>query len=144
MEKDNPRYSFLTDRNVRILHTYYGHSWLSISQHRRHRYYQSLIKKEGTVEPEFEDEVPTLSFDLHAVWIDDMGIKGYNSVFSTDSAEESEKERTRKTKLGKLARKRFEAMLRSLSGVRGELARCMAFSLEHAEASNEVSICGRV
>ena len=69
-----------------------------------------------------------------------MGVKGYNSVFSTDSAEESEKERTRKTKLGKLARKRFEAMLRSLSGSRCELARCMAFSLEHAEASNEVSI----
>ena len=67
-------------------------------------------------------------------------MKGYNSVFSTDSAEESEKERTRKTKLGKLARKRFEAMLRSLSGLRGELARCMAFSLEHAEASNEVSV----
>lgn len=69
-----------------------------------------------------------------------MGVKGYNSVFSTDSAEESEKERTRKTKLGKLARKRFEAMLRSLSGSRCELARCMAFSLEHAEASNEVSL----
>lgn len=67
-------------------------------------------------------------------------MKGYNSVFSTDSAEESERERMRKTKLGKLARKRFEAMLRSLSGLRGELARCMAFSLEHAEASNEVSV----
>jgi hypothetical protein len=67
-------------------------------------------------------------------------VKGYNSDFSTDSAEESEKERTRKTKLGKLARKRFEGMLRSLSGLRGELARCMAFSLEHAEASNEVSV----
>ena len=72
--------------------------------------------------------------------MDDIGVKGYNSVFSTDSAEESEKERTRKTKLGKFARKRFEAMLRSLSGSRGELARCMAFSLEHAEASNEVFV----
>jgi U2-associated protein SR140 len=103
-----------------------------------------LVKKEGTIEPEFEDEVRILSFPLHAAWIDNMGIKGYNSVFSTDSAEESEKERTRKTKLGKLARKRFEAMLRSLSGARGEFARCMAFSLEHAEASNEVYLCGRV
>ncbi|KAI9508225.1 hypothetical protein F5148DRAFT_1198407 [Russula earlei] len=106
MEKENPRYSFLTDPLF----------W----QHRKHRLYQSLVKRDGTVEPEFEDE-------------------GYNSVFSTDSAEESEKERTRKTKLGKLARKRFEAILRSLSGTRGELARCMAFSLEHAEASNEVA-----
>ena len=99
-----------------------------------------MIKKDGIIEPEFDDEVRNLSSGLH-VWINDMDIKGYNSVFSTDSAEESEKERTRKTKLGRLARKRFEAMLRSLSGVRGELARCMAFSLEHAEASNEVSIC---
>ncbi|KAI0266790.1 hypothetical protein BC834DRAFT_873532 [Gloeopeniophorella convolvens] len=103
MEKENPRYSFLTD------HT-----------HRKHKLYRSLVAREGSIEPEFEDE-------------------GYNSVFSTDSAEESERERTRKTRLGKLARKRFEAMLRSLSGSRGELARCMAFSLEHAEAANEVS-----
>lgn len=66
-------------------------------------------------------------------------MQGYNSVYSTDSAEESERERVRKTKLGKLARKRFEAMLRALSGKRGEVARCMAFSLEHAEAASEVS-----
>ena len=30
-------------------------------------------------------------------------------------------------------------MLRALSGKRGEVARCMAFSLEHAEAASEVS-----
>jgi len=64
---------------------------------------------------------------------------GYNSVYSTDSGEESERERIRKQKLGTLARKRFEAMLRAMSGKRGELARCMAFSLEHAEAASEVS-----
>lgn len=64
--------------------------------------------------------------------------QGYNSVYSTDSAEESEQERTKKTVLGRLARKRFEAMLRALSGKRGELARCMTFSLEHAEAAREV------
>ena len=29
-------------------------------------------------------------------------------------------------------------MLRALSGKRGEIARCMAFSLEHAEAAHEV------
>ena len=28
-------------------------------------------------------------------------------------------------------------MLRALSGQRGELARCMAFSLEHADAASE-------
>ena len=64
--------------------------------------------------------------------------QGYNSVYSTDSAEDSERERTRKTVLGRLARRRFEAMLRALTGKRGEIARCMTFSLEHAEAAHEV------
>lgn len=87
--------------------------------HRRHRFYRSLVNRSDSLEPEFDDE-------------------GYNSVYSTDSAEESERERGRRTELGRLARRRFEAMLRALSGRRGELARCMAFSLEHAEAANEV------
>jgi U2-associated protein SR140 len=43
--------------------------------------------------------------------------------------------------LGKLARRRFESMLRALSGKRGEIGRCMAFSLEHAEAAHEVGRC---
>lgn len=30
-------------------------------------------------------------------------------------------------------------MLRALSGKRGEIARCMTFSLEHAEAAHEVA-----
>jgi len=77
------------------------------------------MRSSKEMNPEFDDE-------------------GYNSIYSTDSAEESERERTRKHHLGKLARKRFEAMLRALSGRRGELARCMAFSLEHAEAASEV------
>lgn len=65
-------------------------------------------------------------------------IQGYNSVYSSDSAEESEREQTRKNALGPAARKRFEAMLRALSGKRGEIARCMTFCLEHAEAAHEV------
>ena len=65
--------------------------------------------------------------------------KGYNSVYSSDSAEDSGRERVKKTVLGRLARKRFEAMLRGLSGKRGEIARRMAFSLEHAETANEES-----
>ncbi|TFY70625.1 hypothetical protein EVG20_g2392 [Dentipellis fragilis] len=96
------------------------YAFLTNERHRRHRYYRSLVDSRQDIEPEFEDE-------------------GYNSIYSTDSAEESERERTRKTKLGKYARKRFESMLRALSGTRGELARCMAFSLEHAEAANEVA-----
>ncbi|KAI0630343.1 hypothetical protein C8Q77DRAFT_1137614 [Trametes polyzona] len=88
--------------------------------HNRHRYYRSLIERRDELYPEFDDE-------------------GYNSVYSTDSAEESEREHGRKHELGKLARRRFEAMLRALSGRRGEVARCMAFSLEHAEAAAEVA-----
>ena len=67
-----------------------------------------------------------------------MSEQGYNSIYSTDSAEESEREHMRRTRLGRLARRRFEAMLRALTGTREEIARCMAFSLEHAEAANEV------
>ncbi|KAJ1304679.1 hypothetical protein OPQ81_005818 [Rhizoctonia solani] len=64
---------------------------------------------------------------------------GPHSAYSTDSGEESERERIRKGTLGKLARKRFHVLLRGLSGKRGELARCMAFSLEHAESAAEVA-----
>ncbi|EKM54545.1 uncharacterized protein PHACADRAFT_185461 [Phanerochaete carnosa HHB-10118-sp] len=101
-EQSNPKYGFLKPG------------------HRRHKLYVNLIKRDKSIEPEFDDE-------------------GYNSIYSTDSAEESERERGRKNQLGRLARKRFEAMLRALSGRRGELARCMAFSLEHAEAASEVA-----
>ncbi|EPQ57387.1 hypothetical protein GLOTRDRAFT_127735 [Gloeophyllum trabeum ATCC 11539] len=102
-EKHNPKYAFLVNKN-----------------HRKNRYYRSLLKKGEDSEPEFNDD-------------------GYNSVYSTDSAEESERENGNKNRLGKLARRRFEAMLRALTGRRGELARCMAFSLDHAEAAADVA-----
>ncbi|TFK23911.1 hypothetical protein FA15DRAFT_680928 [Coprinopsis marcescibilis] len=88
--------------------------------HHRHAFYRGLLESESFNEPEFDDD-------------------GYNSVYSTDSGEESERERTRKNALGKLARRRFEAMLRHMSGKYGEIARCMVFSLEHAEAAHEVA-----
>ncbi|KAG8912796.1 hypothetical protein FRC01_004891 [Tulasnella sp. 417] len=65
---------------------------------------------------------------------DDGGV----SPYSTDSGEDSEKERARKGSLGRLAQKRFENMLRTLSGRKGEIAACMVFSLEHADAVTEV------
>ncbi|KAJ6587138.1 hypothetical protein DFH09DRAFT_1142685 [Mycena vulgaris] len=95
-------------------------AFLLRKDHRRHAFYRGLIESEVPLGPEFDDD-------------------GYNSVYSSDSAEDSERERVRKNLLGKLARKRFEAMLRALSGKRGEMARCMAFSLEHAEAAHEVA-----
>lgn len=61
-------------------------------------------------------------------------------MYSTDSEEESEREQTRKNVLGPKARERFEAMLRAMSGKRGEIARCMSFCLEHAEAAHEVCL----
>jgi U2-associated protein SR140 len=100
-------------------------------------YYKGLVGSEENLDPEFDDEVRfrhLVSCYSHA----HTNFQGCNSVYSTDSAEDSERERTRKSLLGKLARRRFEAMLRSLTGRRGELARCMAFSLEHAEAAAEV------
>ncbi|KAG8907953.1 hypothetical protein FRB99_001461 [Tulasnella sp. 403] len=63
---------------------------------------------------------------------------GDNEILSTDSEEEVEKERARKGILGRRAERRFECMLRSLTGRRGEIGRCMAFSLEHADAVGEV------
>ncbi|KAJ7647071.1 hypothetical protein FB45DRAFT_1051629 [Roridomyces roridus] len=95
-------------------------AFLFRKDHRRHAFYRGLIESDSPLEPEFDDD-------------------GYNSVYSSDSAEDSEREKVRKTALGKLARGRFQAMLRALSGKRGEMARCMAFSLEHAEAAHEVA-----
>ncbi|KAF8160829.1 hypothetical protein B0H34DRAFT_653827 [Crassisporium funariophilum] len=96
------------------------YSFLLLRNHRRHAYYRGLIESQEPLKPAFDDD-------------------GYNSVVSSDSAEESEREHTRKTSLGHASRQRFEAMLRALSGKRGEIARCMTFSLEHAEAAHEVA-----
>ena len=66
--------------------------------------------------------------------------QGYASMYSSDSAEDSEKERTTKGKVGKLGRRRFEAMLRAMSGKRAEIASAMEFAMTHPEAADEVSI----
>lgn len=66
-------------------------------------------------------------------------LQGYDSVYSTDSEEETERERIKKGALGKLARRRFTSCLRGMKGERGDIARCMTFSLEHADAADEVS-----
>ncbi|KAF9523996.1 hypothetical protein CPB83DRAFT_886523 [Crepidotus variabilis] len=88
--------------------------------HRRHAFYRGLLESKDKSKPAFDDD-------------------GYNSVYSTDPEEDVEREQTKKNALGKLARQRFEAMLRAMSGKRGELARCMTFCLEHAEAAHEVA-----
>ncbi|KIY74396.1 hypothetical protein CYLTODRAFT_416235 [Cylindrobasidium torrendii FP15055 ss-10] len=88
--------------------------------HNKHHIYRDLLVDRRPASPEFEDD-------------------GYHSAYSTDSAEDSEREHSSKHVLGKYARRRFETMLRGLTGKRGEIARCMAFSLEHAEAAHEVA-----
>ncbi|MBW0478071.1 hypothetical protein O181_017786 [Austropuccinia psidii MF-1] len=65
--------------------------------------------------------------------------QGYASIYSTDSAEASENDRLPKGKLGKHGRRRFQAMLRSLTPQRERIARCMAFALHHADAADEVA-----
>jgi len=120
-ERHNPKYGFLTNKHVSAFPVYCCCRKFILDQHRRHAFYRGLVERQDGIDPAFDDE-------------------GYNSVYSTDSAEESEREHGRKNTLGRLTRKRFEAMLRGLSGKRGELARCMAFSLEHAEAAPEVGL----
>jgi len=63
-------------------------------------------------------------------------------MYSTESAEDSEKERTSKGKIGKLAKKRFAAMLRVMSGKRAEIARAMEFAMNKAEAADDVGFAG--
>ena len=65
-------------------------------------------------------------------------MQGYASVYSTDSEEEAERP-TAKAALGTIARRRFQAMLRCMSGKRVEIARAMEFALKRAEAADEVS-----
>lgn len=61
-------------------------------------------------------------------------------MYSSDSAEDSEKERTEKGQIGKMAKKRLEAMLRVMSGKRAEIARAMEYAVKRAEAADEVSL----
>lgn len=85
------------------------------------RYYDDFLDPENDAPYGFEDD-------------------GYNSVYSTDYDERKEAEKGVRTKLGYSAVKRFKAMLRAMTGKRGEVARCMAFALEHGEAATEVSL----
>lgn len=66
-------------------------------------------------------------------------IQGKADIYSSDSAEDSERDRVRKGKLGRLAQRRFECMLRGLTSTREKIARGMAFALEHADAAVAVS-----
>lgn len=66
---------------------------------------------------------------------------GYASFYSTDSEEEIEREKIQKQAdlFGKVAKARFDAMLRSLNGRRERIARIMLFALEHAYCARAIS-----
>ena len=66
-------------------------------------------------------------------------LQGYASIYSSDSAEESERERSDKERIGRLGKKRLEAMLRIMSGKRAEIARAMEFAVKRAEAADDVA-----
>ncbi|CEH18015.1 Predicted splicing regulator, contains RRM, SWAP and RPR domains [Ceraceosorus bombacis] len=68
---------------------------------------------------------------------------GYLSLYSSDSEEGSEVERQRKLQktdtLGPIARRRLEAMLRSITSRRERIARVMCFALERGAAADQIS-----
>ena len=87
----------------------------------------------------FTDEVGRARIPLIATSTDPIA-QGKAELYSSDSAEDSENERTRKGALGKIARKRFESGLRAMTGNREEIARLMEFAMVHADAADEVSL----
>lgn len=114
LEAQNPHYAFLFDL-----------------QSLAYRYMRALVDvhhlhgdEDGGEEVAFEDD-------------------GTASLYSTDSEENSEREslqqREKSDTLGKAARRRFEAMLRSVTLRRERIARAMAFAIEHASAASAIS-----
>ena len=56
-ERNNPKYSFMLRKDVRLLITSRMSKYLILFQHRRHAFYKGLIESERDLEPEFDDEV---------------------------------------------------------------------------------------
>lgn len=101
----------------------------------------------ATASQPFRDEVSTLYIneqDLVALTHTSLACsQGYDSLYSTDTGEESETDRMRTARrtdtIGPVARKRLEAMLRGLTPRRERIARLMAFAIDHAFAADAVS-----
>ncbi|BGP56056.1 hypothetical protein JCM8202v2_003665 [Rhodotorula sphaerocarpa] len=65
--------------------------------------------------------------------------EGVADIYSSDSEESSEDERVGKGKIGKLALRRFECLLRGLTSSREKIARGMSFALEHADCASYIA-----
>lgn len=64
-------------------------------------------------------------------------------LLDTDDEErERDREHVPKGTLGKIAKQRFEIMLRQVTFQRGTIARAMAFAIDHADAADEVRMHG--
>ena len=66
--------------------------------------------------------------------------QGNAEIYSSDSEESSEDERVGKGKIGRLALRRFECLLRGLTSSREKIARGMMFALEHADCASHVRL----
>ncbi|KAL1929370.1 hypothetical protein VTP01DRAFT_1508 [Rhizomucor pusillus] len=126
-EKGNPKFQFLFD-NKSEEHIYY-----------RWRLYSIL---QGDTRSQWRTE-PFQMFEGGAWWIppevpfDDEGM---NDVLLDTDDEEKEKARgiVPKGVLGKVAKQRFEIMVRQVTFQRGTIARAMEFAIDHADAADEV------
>ncbi|KAI9313204.1 hypothetical protein BX666DRAFT_2063447, partial [Dichotomocladium elegans] len=126
-ERNNEKFKFLFDNKCEE-HIYY-----------RWRLYSIL---QGDKKSNWRTE-PFQMFEGGAWWVppdvpfDDEGM----SDILLDS-EDEEKERMRdnipKGTLGKIAKQRFEIMLRQVTFQRGTIAMAMAFAIDHADAADEV------
>ncbi|TKA51189.1 hypothetical protein B0A53_05653 [Rhodotorula sp. CCFEE 5036] len=65
--------------------------------------------------------------------------EGNAEIYSSDSEESSEDERVGKGKIGRLALRRFECLLRGLTSSREKIARGMMFALEHADCASHIA-----
>lgn len=89
----------------------------------------------------FSDEVE----DTGKVWQGKRLIfllfQGMEVLLNTDDEERDRKRHNvPKGVLGKVAKQRFEYMLRQVTFQRGSIARAMAFAIDHSDAADEVSL----
>lgn len=103
------------------------HDFLRPGDSPEHHYYRSLLDEQYTASlpaPPFEDG-------------------GEASLYSSDSEEDSEREKLRSVgkakELGRAAQRRLEAMLRGMTLRRERVARVMVFAIDHAVAAEAVS-----
>ncbi|CAO1631482.1 unnamed protein product [Parajaminaea phylloscopi] len=102
--------------------------WLRQEGSREGQYFRMLLDEK------YIPELPEEPFK------DDAGSL---SLYDGDSEEEAEKQRLKKQRktstLGSRARRRFEAMLRSITPRRERIARAMEFAMDHANAAETVT-----